>query len=109
LAPVKWAGRTIDVVQILLVSMHNYFRSTYLHTSELVLSPIVIYHLLYDQSYSCNAPLSPHAYILATKSFSFTISIENWKTVTTATVLFSLHELNHCHHRFFVEFIDIYV
>jgi hypothetical protein len=109
LAPVKWAGWTIDVVQILLVSTHNYFRSTYLHTSELELSPISICILLYDQSYSCNTPLSPHAYVLATESFSFTISGENWKTVATAAVLFSLLELNHCHHYFFVEFIDIQV
>jgi hypothetical protein len=103
----KWAGRTIDVGQILLVSTYNHFLSTYPHTSELELSPIVICILLYDQYYSCNAPLSPHAYILATESFSFTISGENWKTVTTAAVLFSLLELNHCHQCFFVEFIDI--
>jgi hypothetical protein len=53
--------------------------------------------------------LSPHAYVLATESFSFTISGENWKIVTTAAVSFSLLELNHCHHCFFVEFIDIQV
>jgi hypothetical protein len=96
-------------MQILLVSTYNYFRSTYLHTSKLVLSDIVICILLYDQSYSCNAPLSPHAYVLATESFSFTTFGENWKTVTTAAILFSLFELYHCHHRFFVEFIDIQV
>jgi hypothetical protein len=96
-------------VQILLVITHNYFRSTYLHTPELELSPIIIYILLYDQSYSCNTPLSPHAYVLATESFLFTISGENWKIVTTIVVLFSLLELNHCHHYFFVEFIDIHV
>jgi hypothetical protein len=28
-------------------------------------------------------------------------------TIATAVVLFSLLELNHCHHYFFVEFIDI--
>jgi hypothetical protein len=45
----------------------------------------------------------------ATESFSFTISGENWKTVSTAAVLFSLLELNHYHQYFFVEFIDIHV
>jgi hypothetical protein len=50
-----------------------------------------------------------HAYVLVTESFSFTISGENWKAVTTAAILFSLLELNHCHHRFFVEFVDIQV
>jgi hypothetical protein len=106
---VKWAGRTIDVVQILLVSMHKYFWSTYLHTSKLELSPIVICILLYDQSYSRNTPLSPHAYVLAIESSSSTISGENWKTVTTDDILFSLLELNHCHHCFSIEFIDIQV
>jgi hypothetical protein len=35
LALVKWAGRAIDVMQILLVSMHNYILITHLHTNEL--------------------------------------------------------------------------
>ena len=72
----KWAGRTIDVVQILLVSTHNYLRNTYLHISELELSPIAIYILLYDQSYSCNTPLSPHAYVL---NHWVTLSSFRWK------------------------------
>ena len=72
----KWAGRTIDVVKILLVSTHNYFRNTYLHISELEKSPIVICISSYDQSYSCNTPLSPHAYVL---NLWVTLSFFRWK------------------------------
>jgi hypothetical protein len=107
----------LDVYQDIFFQNFEHFKicsfvmaaSTPVIQSGFPLSPVVICILLYDQSYSCNTLLSPHAYVLVTESFSFTISSENWKTVTTAAVLFSLLELNHCHHCFFVDFIDIEV
>ena len=93
----KWAGRTLDVVQILLVSMHNYFRNTYLHISELEKIPIAVCILLYDRSYSCNTPLSPHAYVL---NLWVTLSLFRWKLGNTCSLLLFclLLESYYCHH-----------
>lgn len=52
LAPVKLVGRTIDVMQILLVSMHH------THTHNRIRDEChVIRITLYDQYNSCNTPL----------------------------------------------------
>ena len=58
---------------------------------------IVICFLLYDQSHSCNTPLSPHAYVL---NLWVTLSLFRWKLGNTCSLLLFclLLESYYCHH-----------
>ena len=87
LAQVKWAGRAIDVAQLLLVSMHNYLRNTYLHVSELEKSPLLA--LLYYMINLIHA--TPRCHLMPTFLISelhFHFSGENGEILVTTAVLF---------------------
>jgi hypothetical protein len=88
LTPVKWAGRTIDVVQIILISMYNYIWNTYLHTTELKMN-----NMLFVSHYMINLIHATTRYhlrptLLATEVTSSLLSVKTRNLLLLSTVFY---------------------
>ena len=84
----KWAGRTIGIVQILLVSTHNNLRNTYLHKTEIeIAAPQLALHY-----YMINLiRATPRYHLMPTLLVTVTSSLfsgENWEN--TRSLLLSV-------------------